>query len=164
MITRLVLLGATGDLAGRFLLPALALLVAAGRLPDEVQVIGGGHQDWTDEQFRAHVDTRLADHAGELPDEARQAVVSRLRYRQVDLDDPDSVVRIVRAAGSGSGSPAASPVAVYLALPSRTFPAALRALIAADLPEGSRVAVEKPFGDDLHSAEELNALLTRVGR
>lgn len=163
MITRLVLLGATGDLAGRFLLPALARLLVAGRLPREVQVIGGGHQDWTDQQFRNHVDTRLREHAGQLPDEARQALLAGLRYRQVDLDDPDSVVRIVRAANPGSDQLAASPVAVYLALPSRTFAGALRALIAADLPEGSRVAVEKPFGDDLDSATSLNSLLSRVG-
>ena len=71
VITRLVLLGATGDLAGRFLLPALARLVAAGRVPLDLQVVGGGHQDWTDRQFRDHVESRLREHAGELPDDAR---------------------------------------------------------------------------------------------
>ena len=40
MIERLVLLGATGDLAGRFLLPALAALHAAGELPDGFRVVG----------------------------------------------------------------------------------------------------------------------------
>lgn len=163
MIDRLVLLGATGDLSGRFLLPALAQLSAAGRLPAEVQVTGAGHQDWNDQQFRDHVDTRLREHAGELPDEAREALLAGLRYRRIDLEDPDSVVEAVRAAGPGTDPSTAVPVAVYLALPSRAFPAALRALIAADLPAGSRVAVEKPFGDDLDSALSLNSLLSRVG-
>lgn len=162
MITRLVLLGATGDLAGRFLLPALARLVAAGQLPRGLQVVGGGHQDWTDRQFRDHVESRLREHAGELPDDARSGFSSGLRYRQIDLDDADSVIRLVRAAATGDDPSSAGPVGVYLALPSRTFPQALRALVAADLPPGSRVAVEKPFGEDTESATELNALLSRV--
>ncbi|MEP7763727.1 glucose-6-phosphate dehydrogenase [Sanguibacter sp. 25GB23B1] len=163
MITRLVMLGATGDLAGRFLLPALARLSAAGRLPLEVQVTGGGHESWTDEQFRDHVDSRLREHAGELSDDVRTGLVSGLRYRQVDLDDPDSVVRLVRAAEAAKDASGAVPVAVYLALPSRTFPLALRSLLVADLAHGSRVAVEKPFGDDVDSAVVLNSLLARVG-
>jgi glucose-6-phosphate 1-dehydrogenase len=159
VITRLVLLGATGDLGGRFLLPALAQLLAAGRLPPEMQVVGGGHQDWTDQQFRDHVDARLRDHAGELAQDARRTLVGGLRYRQIDLDDPDSVLRLVHAAYPDADA----PVAIYLALPSRTFPGALQALVGADLPEGSRVAVEKPFGDDVDSATSLNTVLSRVG-
>lgn len=162
MITRLVLLGATGDLAGRFLLPALARLMAAGQLPRDLQVIGGGQQDWTDRQFRDHVDSRLRDHAGGLPEDARRRFSSGLRYRQVDLDDGDSVIRLVRAAAPGDDPSSAEPVGVYLALPSRAFPPALRALIAADLPPGSRVAVEKPFGEDTESATDLNVLLSRI--
>jgi len=155
VITRLVLLGATGDLAGRFLLPALAQLVSSGQLPDELQVTGGGQQDWTDQQFRDHVGSRLRDHAGDLPDAAHEALLAGLRYGQVNLDDPGSVARVIAAADPG-------PVGVYLALPPQTFPGALRALIAADLPVGSRVAVEKPFGEDRDSATSLNALLARV--
>ncbi len=162
MITRLVLLGATGDLAGRFLLPALARLLADGRLPPGSRVVGAGHQDWDDRRFRDHVSSRLRDHAGELPEEARRALLSGLTYQQIDLDDPDSVVRAVRAADPGADRSAASPLAVYLALPPRTFPGVLRAVIAADLPGGSRVAVEKPFGDDIDSAALLNSLLARV--
>ncbi|QTE31159.1 glucose-6-phosphate dehydrogenase [Pengzhenrongella sicca] len=159
MITRLALLGATGDLAGRFLLPALAHLMAAERVPLALQVVGGGQQDWTGQQFRDHVDSRLREHAGRVPDRARQALLAGLRYRQVDLDDPQTVVRVVRAADPTH----ALPVVVYLALPARTFGGALRGLIAADLPAGSRVAVEKPFGDDLAGAAALNALLARIG-
>jgi glucose-6-phosphate 1-dehydrogenase len=162
VITRVVLLGATGDLASRFLFPALARLLAAGRLPTEVRVVGAGHQDWTDQQFRDHVSNRLRDHAGELPDGARRALLGGLSYQQLDLDDPDSVTRAVGAANPGVDPLDAPPLAVYLALPPRTFPGALGALIAADLPAGSRVAVEKPFGDDMDSAASLNSLLSRV--
>jgi glucose-6-phosphate 1-dehydrogenase len=47
LIKKLALLGATGDLAGRFLLPALAALRAADRLPDDFQVIAAAREDLT---------------------------------------------------------------------------------------------------------------------
>jgi len=52
-----------------------------------------------------------------------------------------------------------SPLAAYLALPPRIFPAAVRGLSDVGLPEGSRIVVEKPFGEDLASARALNQLI-----
>ena len=163
MIARLVLFGATGDLAGRFLLPALAQLSAAGQLPDDLQVVGAAQEEWDDATFRGHVAARLQEHAGDLSDEAQRALVDRLRYHAVDLDDPDDVARAVQAVGDGDRDAGASPVAVYLALPPALFPAAVTSLGAVGLPSGSRLAVEKPFGDDLGSAVALNAALAGVG-
>src|SRR3978361_2354056 len=105
MISRLLLLGATGDLAGRFLLPALAQLSADGRLPDGLQVVGSAHQHWDDRTFQTHVATRLQQHAGDVPAEARDALVSRLRYRAVDPGEPGTVAAAVRACANG-GEPA----------------------------------------------------------
>jgi glucose-6-phosphate 1-dehydrogenase len=156
MIGRLLLLGATGDLAGRFLLPALGWLEAAGELPADLQVVGAGAEDGDDESFRAAVAARWDSAAGDLPVPARRALLGRLRYRRFDADDPATVAGAV-AAFTGDG-----PVAAYLALPPALFPPTLRALGAAPLPPGSRIAVEKPFGADLASAVALNALLAEV--
>ena len=162
MISRLLLLGATGDLAGRFLLPALARLSADGRIPDGLQVLGSAHQDWDDRIFRSHAATRLQQHAGDVPTEVRDALVSRLRYRAVDPGAAGTVAAAVRAFDDACGAADPAAMAVYLALPPALFPAVLAALGAADLPAGSRIAVEKPFGSDLPSAVALNELLTRV--
>lgn len=162
MISRLLLLGATGDLAGRFLLPALARLSADGRMPDGLQVVGGAHQDWDDRIFRSHAATRLQQHAGDVPTEVRDALVSRLRYRAVDPGAAGTVAAAVRAFDDVGGAVDRAAMAVYLALPPALFPAVLTALGAADLPAGSRIAVEKPFGSDLPSAVALNELLTGV--
>jgi glucose-6-phosphate 1-dehydrogenase len=162
VISRLLLLGATGDLAGRFLLPALARLSADGRMPDGLQVVGGASQDWDDRTFRSHVAARLQQHAGDVPTEVRDALVDRLRYRAVDPGQPGTVAAAVRAFENGGGAADRAAVAVYLALPPALFPAMLDALGGADLPPGSRVAVEKPFGTDLASAVALNELLMRV--
>lgn len=158
MISRLLLLGATGDLAGRFLLPALGWLQAAGELPADLQVVAAGAQDEDDESFRGSVAARWDSTAGDLPADARAATLRRLRYRRLDADDPATVAAAV---GSFAGE---GPVAAYLALPPALFPATLRALGSAGLPPGSRIAVEKPFGADLASAVALNGLLAEVSR
>jgi glucose-6-phosphate 1-dehydrogenase len=153
MIDRLVIFGATGDLTARFLLPGLAALRAAGLLSERFQLTGSGREDWDGEQFRSWAATQLGRHAAHLPAAARQAVVSASAYRQADVRDPASVA----AAVAGDG-----PVAAYLALPPAVFPGAVTALRDAGLPAGSRIVLEKPFGEDLASAVSLNRLLAQT--
>ncbi len=141
MIRTLLLLGVTGDLAARYVLPAAGALHAAGRLPDGFRVVGAARGKLDESGVR-----RLAGDA--LP-------ADMLTYRPVDIADPTSL------AGALDGRP--EPVAAYLALPPGVFPATIESLAEAGLPPGSRVVIEKPFGDDLESARELNALLARTG-
>jgi glucose-6-phosphate 1-dehydrogenase len=154
MIERLVLFGATGDLAGRYLLPALAALHAARRLPAAFEVIGGARENLDEEGFRRKAGERLKEQAAEVPAAAREQVVRSLRYRPADVTDSASVTALVE--------PGRGPVAVYLALPPALFPAAVTALGSVRLATGSRVALEKPFGEDLGSAIELNRLLAEA--
>ncbi|MEU1283517.1 glucose-6-phosphate dehydrogenase [Kitasatospora sp. NPDC005856] len=150
MIDRLAILGATGDLSARFLLPALAALRAAGHVGDALRVTGASREDWDTERYRSWVAARLEQHGGDLPAEAREAVAAAVRYRRADVTDPADVAAVV--AGEG-------PVAVYLALPPALFPSVITALHAAGLPAGSRIVLEKPFGEHLAGAQELNRLL-----
>ena len=159
MIRTLVLLGATGDLAGRFLLPGLAALQAAGRLTGDFLVVGAGRDDWDDEAFRRHARRCLQQHAEDMPAAAREATVGALRYRRGDFTDPDSVARVLQAGELGARP---APVAVYLALPPTLFAPTVSTLGAVGLPPGSRVVIEKPFGEDLEGARKLNELLGRV--
>jgi glucose-6-phosphate 1-dehydrogenase len=154
VIEQLVLFGATGDLAGRYLFPALAALFAAGDLRDSFCVTGVARGNLDEAAFRRSVDERLAEHAGDVPVAARQTLLRSLRYQAVDIADPVSVASVL--AGS------ASPVAVYLALPPRLFPVVVEALGQAGLPAGSQIVLEKPFGEDLDSAVSLNRLLAKV--
>jgi glucose-6-phosphate 1-dehydrogenase len=159
VIAHLVLFGASGDLAGRFLLPALAALHAERRLPAGFSVLGVAGRDWDDDAFRRFAAERLQRHAADVPASTCEALVAMLRYRQVDVADPPSVASLVDAGPSASGG---EPLVAYLALPQRLFAPAMRALAAAGLPEGSRVAIEKPFGEDQASATRLNALLAEI--
>ncbi|MBO0746610.1 MAG: glucose-6-phosphate dehydrogenase, partial [Candidatus Dormibacteraeota bacterium] len=153
MIDRLVIFGATGDLTGRYLLPGLAALAAGGRLPPGFQLIGASREDWTDDEFRRWARERLSRHGGGPPPEAMERVVASARYAKADVTDAGEVGRVL--AGTG-------PLAAYLALPPFLFPAAVSALHGAGLAAGSTVVLEKPFGESLQEAIELNRLLAQT--
>ena len=150
---RLLILGASGDLTGRYLLRALAELVGQGRLPEGIEIVGVAREPWDTEQFRNHAKHRLAEHASDLSESSRDSLIGRLEYVQGDVTQADSL----RAAAGRTGA----PVVAYLALPPTLFPAAISGLASAGLPDGSRLVVEKPFGTDLASAQKLNDLLHR---
>lgn len=157
-VTRLVLFGATGDLAGRFLFPALFELAHRGVLPQGFAMTASSTSDLDDDGFRAHVTQALR---GRIPDEHAESatwVLERTRYLSADATDAESVGRVLRAAREGQDI----ALGCYLALPPAFVPGALESLVASGLPSGSRVAVEKPFGDDLRSAHELAALIQRL--
>jgi glucose-6-phosphate 1-dehydrogenase len=153
MIDRLVIFGATGDLTARFLLEGIAALRAASELSDGFSLTAVGREDWDHDRFREWAGAQLDRFASDQPEDVRKAVVAAARYRAVDVTDPAAVA----AAVAGDG-----PVAVYLALPPSVFPAAVTALRDARLPWGSRIVLEKPFGEDLASAVALNRLLAEV--
>ena len=140
MIRTLVLLGMTGDLARRFLVPALGALVRAGRLPDGFRVMGAARGTLDEAGLRA-----LA--GNDVP-------AQMLTYHAVDLADPSSLVPVLDGADE--------PVAAYLALPPGIFATTIESLGEAGLPPGSRVVLEKPFGEGIESARMLNALLHRT--
>jgi glucose-6-phosphate 1-dehydrogenase len=150
VIERLAIFGATGDLTGRFLLPGLATLRAADHLRDGFRLIAASREDWTDDQFREHATGWLEREASDVPVAARRDVVAATEYRQLDLADAASVAACLAPDEA---------TAVYLALPPSVFPAAITAVRNAGLAPGSRLVLEKPFGEDLNSAVELNRQL-----
>jgi glucose-6-phosphate 1-dehydrogenase len=153
VIDRLVIFGGTGDLTGRYLLPALAALRARGHLSERFELVGASRHDWDDEQFRSWAAGWLQREAASIDAGVATALVASSRYQRLDLADPASVTACV--AGEG-------PAAVYLALPPAVFPIAVSALHRAGIPADSQVVLEKPFGEDLESARALNRLLAEL--
>jgi glucose-6-phosphate 1-dehydrogenase len=152
VIERLLILGAGGDLAMRYLLPALLRLETRDGLPRDLEAIASARKDWDTEAYRGRAREALA---GEEADESvRERLIGRLRYARADATSPGDLTATL-----GEDR---RPVAVYLALPPATFTSVLDALAEADLPDGSRIAIEKPFGEDLASAQALNAQLRRT--
>jgi len=157
---QLLLFGATGDLAGRYVLPALASLHAADQLPSGFTLTGVARQDWSEDQFRRHSRERLERHAPSVPAAARDALIESLRYLRADSKSAEDVARCVRVITARE----AGPLVAYLALPAQLFAGTIAALRDAGLPAGSRIAIEKPFGIDLDGARSLNRLLAEVAR
>jgi glucose-6-phosphate 1-dehydrogenase len=151
MIGQLLVLGASGDLAGRYLLPALARLYEAGRLPELPTVVGVARDDWDTAAFRRHINARLERHAPTVDPAAREAVATLASYHRADIGDAGAL--------AGAVDQAKGPLVAYLAIPPAAFAPAIQALAAVRLPAGSRVVVEKPFGCNLAEARTLNRLL-----
>lgn len=145
----LIILGATGDLAERLLLPGLAGLVGLGRAPG-LELIGAGGSDWSDDDWR----DRLRSAMGESAGDALPGILDRARYVRTDATDADALRTLLAAASH--------PPLVYLALPPAIALDTVAALEAVELPEGTVLALEKPFGTDRESAAELNARLARL--
>ncbi|MGW4027637.1 glucose-6-phosphate dehydrogenase, partial [Streptomyces sp. NPDC005009] len=104
-VRRLVVFGGTGDLTGRFLLPALAALRAAGHIDDRFGLMAASREDWNRDRYREWVDAQLDQHGGVFPADARRTVTASADYRRADVTDPADVA----AAVAGD-----DPVAVYL--------------------------------------------------
>jgi glucose-6-phosphate 1-dehydrogenase len=147
----LVIFGASGDLSARKIFPALYNLVRHGHL--DVPVIGVARAGWTVEQFVAHV-RQSVQKAEKTPD---QAVLDRLakllKYVDGDYRNEKAFKDLAQALGS-----AQCPL-YYLAIPPSVFPVVIDHLGASGAAKNARVVIEKPFGRDLKSAQELNKTL-----
>ncbi len=152
VIRHLVILGATGDLTRRALLPAIATLFRHGQLPDGFSITAIGRRESTDVAYREWVEAGPAE--VDYAEAGWQRLAEGLRYRAADV----TVAADLRGALPADDG----PMVVYLALPPAISIETIRAIAAAGLPAGSRLVVEKPFGEDLASARALNALLHEV--
>ncbi|MFO0698289.1 MAG: glucose-6-phosphate dehydrogenase [Nitrospira sp.] len=149
----LVFFGATGDLAYKKIFPALQAMVKRGRL--NVPVIGVAKARWTLEQLRARVRDSLKTHGGIDPP-SLEKLCSLLRHVSGDYKDPETFAALRRELKD-----AQSP-AHYLAIPPVLFEIVVEHLAKSDCARGARVIVEKPFGRDLASAQNLNSVLLKV--
>ncbi len=164
----MVIFGGTGDLTKRKLVPALYNLHSEGLLPERFAVVGFGTSELDDDGFRKH----LADNArefipGKVDDDAFKELLGRVSWVQGDFRDQkafkrlaEHVTEVDRDAETGGN------VLFYFAAPPAFFDDIIRHLGAADLVDEDgeawrRVVIEKPFGRDLETAQELDAKLRR---
>jgi glucose-6-phosphate 1-dehydrogenase len=150
----LVFFGASGDLAYKQIFPALYAMTKHGRL--ESRVIGVASSKWGIEQFRARARASIEEHSGIDDQPAFDRLLGRLQYIDGDYRDAATFAAL-RKELDGSKRPAH-----YLAIPPSLFEAVVEGLGKSGCADHARVIVEKPFGRDLASARELNAVLDSV--
>lgn len=147
----LLILGATGDLTGRLLLPGLGGLLTSGRVHG-LSLIGSAQQNRTDESWRARVEESFATVNARGPEV--RTVVEGTRYLQADVTDEGDLRRLLDACEGRA--------ILYFALPPQVTTKACRALAQLGVREGTRLVFEKPFGTSADSAQMLNDLVTRI--
>ncbi|HEV2284456.1 MAG TPA: glucose-6-phosphate dehydrogenase [Steroidobacteraceae bacterium] len=155
-----VLIGATGDLARRRLLPGLFHLSSAGFIPG-YRIIGVSLDEMTADAFRDFVRQALKEHATrKVTEEAWSQFAANLDYVSLSAGAGALKAAVERAEKSFDG--AETRRLHYLSVPPKAALSAVRMLGEARLVERARIVMEKPFGVDLKSAVELNAQLHQV--
>jgi glucose-6-phosphate 1-dehydrogenase len=150
----LVIFGVTGDLAHKMIFPALYALAKRGAL--NIPVIGVAFPKWSLERLRKRITDSIKRSARIDNRRALDHLLSQLSYVSGDYNDPATFAAIKKTLGN------AKRPAHYLAIPPSLFETVIKNLGAAKLAENARVIVEKPFGRDLASAQELNRVARSV--
>ncbi|WP_425548267.1 glucose-6-phosphate dehydrogenase [Actinoplanes cyaneus] len=146
----LLILGASGDLTARLLLPGLGALLAAGDAPP-LTLLGAGSDDWDEAHWRGRVSDAFGDHREAEP---AARTLGSTRYHSADVTKAEDLRRLL--------SDVDGTVSIFFALPPAVTAKACEALLDVELPEGTRLVLEKPFGTSASSAAALNRLLTRI--
>ena len=157
----LVIFGVTGDLTKRKLLPALYQLQAENRLPEPLHVIGFARRPWDDRQLKEELSAGIREFARAKP--VRQEVMERLlensHYIQSDFQDPAGYNRLLHYLDEKSYR----KVIFYLATPPDEYISIIQNLSVcrdyAYQKDAVRIVVEKPYGRDLATAEDLEKAL-----
>ena len=152
----IVLFGATGDLAGRKLLPGLLRLHQGGLLP-ACEIVGTSLEELDDDGFRLFA-RRACDKFArrDIPEEQWEAFEQHLSYVSQSVGPEGLAEAVLRCETALGGEPQRLH---YLSVPPSAAIAVLGTLKAAGLVDRARIITEKPFGTDLTSARGLNAAL-----
>jgi glucose-6-phosphate 1-dehydrogenase len=150
----LVLFGATGDLAAKKIFPAVYEMHKAGTLGD-IPVVGVASRDWSVDQLRQYAHDAVADRT-DIDEDLWAPLAERITYVSGDYRQPKTFEALAERIDE-----CARPL-YYLAIPPALFDDVIEGLDAKECIGDARVVVEKPFGRDLESAEELNEVLHRV--
>lgn len=150
----LVLFGATGDLAKKKLFPALYDLQELNEL--DLQIFGVASSKWTQEVFRANVDSAIRAHKPDVDEAVLSKLLNEMQLVVGDYEDPETFVKLADFIKDCK-----LPV-IYLAIAPEHFTKIAQGLANVGITKRARVVVEKPFGRDLESAIALDRELKRV--
>ena len=164
-----VIFGVTGDLSKRKLMPAIYDLANRGLLPPSFALVGFARRDWADQDFAKEVHDAVREHARtEFREDVWNQLSKGFRFVAGEFTDDAAfdqlaatLAELDEVRGTGGNH------AFYLSIPPRFFSVVVKQLMRSGLSHSAedawrRVVVEKPFGHDLESAKELNAILGEV--
>ncbi|MFO7689468.1 MAG: glucose-6-phosphate dehydrogenase [Cryobacterium sp.] len=165
----LVIFGVTGDLARKKLMPAVYDLANRGLLPPGFALVGFARRDWDNEDFMKVVHDAVKEHARtDFNEDVWAQLAEGIRFVSGTFDDDDAFERLkdtIAELDQKRGT--MGNHAFYLSIPPKSFPVVTEQLRRSGLAEQNngqwrRVVIEKPFGSDLKTARELNAVVESV--
>jgi glucose-6-phosphate 1-dehydrogenase len=148
-----VFFGATGDLAYKKIFPALYAMVRRGGL--QIPIIGIARGGWNLDKLKERARDSVKN-SGDYDEQSFGKLAALLRYVDGDYADPETFKKLKSALGL-----AKNPIH-YLAIPPSMFASVAHGLKASGCADNARVIVEKPFGRDLASAQQLDQTLHEV--
>ena len=164
----LVIFGGTGDLTRRKLIPALYDLACIGCTNPNFDVLGIGRTQLTDEQFqeRMHEGAAHSKDTRNYSEDGWKDFVKRLHYLVGDANHPDFYPLLKAKIGEMQKNGASKNVLFYVSTPASLAPPIVEGLGQAGLAHNrdgwTRIVLEKPFGHDVKSAQELNDIVSHV--
>lgn len=164
----IVIVGASGDLTKKKLIPALFSLYCNGLLPDDFRVVGFARSQKTDAEFRAQMSGLLMCRYEPEPDQCdlkTAAFLARCYYHTGQYTNPDDFAALGKRLQEIGGADA--NLLMYMAIPPSVFLDTAHSVRTAGLTEErngtwARVVIEKPFGRDAESSEQLTEALGRI--
>ncbi len=165
----MVIFGVTGDLSRKKVMPAIYDLANRGLLPPNFALVGFARRDWEDQDFAQIVHDSVKEHSRTpFHEEVWQQLSEGIRFVAGDFGDDQAFDQLAAVLGDldslrGTGG----NHAFYFSIPPRFFPVVVQQLKRSGLNESPghawrRVVIEKPFGHDLKSAQELNRVVDEV--
>ena len=166
-LTILVIFGASGDLTQRKLIPALYTAYCRNQWPHILHIIGLARSAWDDDRFRQQMKESVQKFAtGSFDEKKWRTFTQQLHYVSGDLTQKADFEKLARTLAEIEGD--AANRLYYLALPPHLFVPVVEMLAANEMVEANngwcRLVVEKPFGSDLKSAQQLYEALLAVFR
>ncbi len=152
----LVIFGATGDLARKMIYPSLYQMVRRGNLNEPI--VGVARDNWSVEKLLERARDSIIASCGTIDEPTFARFAGLMRFVPGDYQDPTTFDRLGEALSDRKR------VLYYLAIPPSMFASVTTGLKQANLSAGARLMVEKPFGRDLQSAQDLNRVLHVVFR
>ena len=150
----LVIFGISGDLAKKMTFKSLYRMERRGEIA--CRIIGVAIDDWSDDDLREHARQSVKAELDDVDEKMLERLVERLTYVPGDYSKEDTYKRVSEAIGEPKD------LVFYLEIPPSLFAEVVRHLGKAGLTDGARVVIEKPFGHDLASADQLDRELHEV--
>jgi glucose-6-phosphate 1-dehydrogenase len=164
----LIIFGVTGDLSRKKLMPAVYDLANRGLLPPGFALVGFARRDWEDQDFEKVVYESVKQYARtEFQDEVWEQLAQGIRFVSGEFDDDEAFIRLKQTVDElDRDRGTMGNHAFYLSIPPKAFPLVTEQLSKSGLASQNggwrRVVIEKPFGSDLKTARELNAVVESV--